>query len=491
MEKEVKVYQILYNTILTQIYTNYLKKGDTLPSLKEICIRYNLGIATVRKALALLQENHYISTSKGKKAVVIYDITNQEHIQKSYESISMRTNSILETYDALTLLLPNLIAKSAAYLPLKNRLTLVHSLAKQESMPLSTEQTLEITELFLQRIFSVMNNPLLTNLYIQANQFIKTPFISGLSFDPPVKKIESPHAFLKTILDSIERKEYAALKEQISNICKLIKEDAAKYLQTLSSQYPAKNTVSFYWLIPRERAPLYGEITKSIMEDITNGVYKNGDYLPSISAISKKYNISEITARSSIALLNSLGLTKTINGKGTQVFPTAYINGKQRLQNPFIQRSLLLLLQSLQIVAITSEVFLLYAVSFLNEANVHKIKDTILHLKKSVPKVSFFSQFVLLRELLEIIPNKVLYNIYKQLFEFITWGRYLQFFYDKDTKLIEEVYSQDLKVLEAFNAGDYSSFIQHVCEQNNRLYHIVRTKLIKLQIDKAQEMPDL
>lgn len=491
MEKETKVYQILYNSILTQIYTNHLKKGDVLPSLKEICTRYNLGISTVRKAIALLQENHYIATSKGKKAVVIYDTANQEHIQKSYESIVMRTASILDTYDALILLLPNLIVKSTAYFPQKKYHELIRLVPDQAGTPLSTEQTLEITELFFYRIFSVMNNSLLTNLYIQANQFIKTPFINGVSYDSPAKTIDSPHHYLKNIVDFMEKEDYVSLKTQITKICQLIKGDAAKYLQALSSQYPVKDSVSFYWLIPRERAPLYGEITKFIMEDITTGHYKNGEFLPSISTLSKKYNISEITARSSIALLNSLGLTKTMNGKGTQVLPTTHIDGKQRLQNPFIQRSLLQLLQSLQIVAITSEPLLSYAIAFLNKENLIKIKKTIHDSKENSTPNNFFSQFVLLRELLEIIPNDVLRNIYKQLFEFITWGRYLQFLQDKNTMLIEQVYQKDLEVLELFYQENYASFIQMACEQTNHLYQIVKTNLVELKLDQALKFPDL
>ena len=72
MEQESLLYKVLYQSILTQIYSGVLRCGDVFPSQSELCQRYQVGITTVRKVIRMLKEEGVICTSAGKRAIVCF-----------------------------------------------------------------------------------------------------------------------------------------------------------------------------------------------------------------------------------------------------------------------------------------------------------------------------------------------------------------------------------------------------------------------------------
>lgn len=64
-------YISLYSEILNSIEAGEIKPGSKLPSEGALMIGYQVSKDTVRKALALLEQNGYIQKAKGKPAVVL------------------------------------------------------------------------------------------------------------------------------------------------------------------------------------------------------------------------------------------------------------------------------------------------------------------------------------------------------------------------------------------------------------------------------------
>jgi len=71
--------------------------------------------------------------------------------------------------------------------------------------------------------------------------------------------------------------------------------------------------------------PLYIQVKDDLEEGIKNGKYPIGSKLPSENALCEKFNVSRITIRKALDLLENRGMTYAVHGKGTFV-KTSVIN---------------------------------------------------------------------------------------------------------------------------------------------------------------------
>ena len=91
MKAETHLYEMVYQSMLTQLYNGTLRCGHSLPSQQELCRQYNIGITTIRKVMRMLEENGFIRTASGKRAVVCFNDKDQAYIStllRRRESIS-------------------------------------------------------------------------------------------------------------------------------------------------------------------------------------------------------------------------------------------------------------------------------------------------------------------------------------------------------------------------------------------------------------------
>lgn len=56
-----------------------------------------------------------------------------------------------------------------------------------------------------------------------------------------------------------------------------------------------------------------------LIREILYGTYPKGSYLPSLPQMERRYGVTLATLRRTLALLEELGLTRSYQGKGTQV----------------------------------------------------------------------------------------------------------------------------------------------------------------------------
>ncbi|HBR02337.1 MAG TPA: hypothetical protein DD738_06980 [Ruminiclostridium sp.] len=68
--------------------------------------------------------------------------------------------------------------------------------------------------------------------------------------------------------------------------------------------------------------PMYIQLADILEDSIINGEYKEEDKLPSENRLCLKYNVSRITARQALSLLEQKKLVYTVQGKGTFVKKT-------------------------------------------------------------------------------------------------------------------------------------------------------------------------
>lgn len=89
--------------------------------------------------------------------------------------------------------------------------------------------------------------------------------------------------------------------------------------------------------------------------------YRLGEFLPSAADLAEEYGVSVITIRRTLVLLGRLGLTETINGRGTRVIPQEESVARQGLQAPAVRKNLKIFLQTVQMLALTGEAVMLAA----------------------------------------------------------------------------------------------------------------------------------
>lgn len=70
--------------------------------------------------------------------------------------------------------------------------------------------------------------------------------------------------------------------------------------------------------------PLYMSIYRDLMEKIVNGEYQEGELLPSESELQQLYNVSRITVRRAMEMLQTDGYVRKGSGKGTFVQSTKH-----------------------------------------------------------------------------------------------------------------------------------------------------------------------
>lgn len=66
-------------------------------------------------------------------------------------------------------------------------------------------------------------------------------------------------------------------------------------------------------------APLYRQLAEHLRQSILEGKWRNGDMIPSESDMMKQYQVSRMTVRQAIALLEQDGLVRKEQGRGTFV----------------------------------------------------------------------------------------------------------------------------------------------------------------------------
>lgn len=82
------------------------------------------------------------------------------------------------------------------------------------------------------------------------------------------------------------------------------------------------------------RTPIYEQIKEQIVLDISRGVLKKDDQLPSLRQLSAQLGLNINTVKRALSELETQGVIYTIAGKGV------FVSGDTESQNMFLQQSL-------------------------------------------------------------------------------------------------------------------------------------------------------
>ena len=80
-----------------------------------------------------------------------------------------------------------------------------------------------------------------------------------------------------------------------------------------------------------KKVPLYYSIMEIIKDSIINGIYPVGSLLPTETEFENQFNVSKITIRKAIELLEMDGYVSKKSGKGTTVIKIGRASCRERV----------------------------------------------------------------------------------------------------------------------------------------------------------------
>lgn len=106
---DLNLYNMAYKHLFNCIHFGLYPTGSSLPTVPELCKTFNVSSSTIHNALRLLQEDHYVSLSQGRSAIVTYDV-NEEECRTEYRTYSYATkDALLDLCDAILMIWPEVM----------------------------------------------------------------------------------------------------------------------------------------------------------------------------------------------------------------------------------------------------------------------------------------------------------------------------------------------------------------------------------------------
>ncbi|MCD2493396.1 GntR family transcriptional regulator [Lacrimispora sp. NSJ-141] len=414
--------RLVYDYYETQIRFGFYKFGDNLPPISQICTVFHLGRGTVRSALAALEKNGYIRNEERKAAAVVFQADLSLFRENAAKYYVPRKEGILDFTESGRLLIVPLWETA-----LRNW---EEERWKQIRRDLNavTPVDVPLTMKFYMIVLSTWDNQLILSLFWEGIRYLRFPYLSG--GDEPKNAIPGLEKDLQKDFVSILKREYEkSFEDMVDNLFFFIEEAPEKYHLTHMEPVP------FRWNICR-RPQIRYVLASQIIREIMDGKYPVGSYLPSLPQMKERYGVSLITVRRVLGLLEALGVTRSFQGKGTQVcmeFTGLDLSGTE------IRGSLELYRESLQLLALTVQDVSLYTLRRVTEEKLKVLQESLFRIRRQ--KQSYLCFDVYLTFLVKECPLAMVRECYEKLTGLASWGRPFTFL-QKRAETPDMIYSE-------------------------------------------------
>ncbi len=339
---DYKLYNVAYKHLLYSIHFGFYPSGSSLPSVVELCKSFGVSRSTIRSALKMLEEERYISRTQGRSAIVTYT-AQTDRCRNEYLTYCQATkDALLDLNSILWMIWPEVVLQGL-------KLCGERELDELSDIAGSMTELAEYPYLeFNYRIIQQLGNPLLLNLYLSTIFFGHcSPTLLGNDAYRQDYMINLRETNTQ-ILALRRAGNYEGLKTLLSRYYRGRIEAMRRFHDLIPTPDIPVEPLLYHWNYYTERPSVGFDLSMKLLREIYTS-YRPMDYLPSVAALSRKSGLPVITVRRAIQILNDIGLTESINGKGTRVIvgsgTTVQIS---RLSNPNMKKVLLPYLQSVQ-----------------------------------------------------------------------------------------------------------------------------------------------
>lgn len=464
---------IIYDYFSSRILFGYFLPGDQLPSIQYICRQFQVNPLTVRTAFNRLREEGVIETTERKCSTVIYQPDEQQ--VRRYRAAFLSRREGMDDMCRNSGILFGPIARLYLQKQTEDSIHQIRSqLKKRKGHPAKQ------VNMFYAEAIRPLNNPLVLNLHWEMVRYLRTPYLQKPANFDDTGAAASEH--IEQMIGYIEAGNVEKAVEAMQVFDRDVTQRFFASLDILLDTPEPVEQIPFEWQIYREHPQLCYTLAAELMSKIDARVYQQDELLPSCQALAQEYGVSLITMRRTLELLNDIRVTETQNGIGTRV-----ISGRLASPPDFshlqIRKCLLILLQAMQISALTCKNVAVHTLSSLDEEGFQALDREIERLMDE--GTAFLSAKTCLRFIGENSPSAFIREVYRQLCLLLQWGHALHMFSQKlDTGGFYKTYSENLQ--EALGHRDIQSFADNLSELMEICVQGTKALLLELGFQEEQ-----
>ena len=440
MKKDNGLRRLVYDYYETRIRFGFYQYGDCLPSIPQICENFHLGRTTVRAALELLEKGNYIRTAERKAASVIFVAGSCQFRENAARYYLPRKEGILDLSEAGKLLFVPLWECALRQWSRERWECILHDLSNiaPGAVPLTVK--------FYMGVLSSWNNQLILNLVWEVIRYLRFPYLSNR---------DEPRITAGELMEVLQGDGISFLKVQFQDIYGRMIDELLDFIGQSAEEFHLESLekVPFRWNIYRRRPQMRYTLVSVIIREILTGIYPVGSYLPSLPQMENKYKVSLTTVRRTLSILEALGVTRSFQGKGTQVFMAPV---EIDFTLPDIREGLRLYRESVQLLALTAGGITQYTLEYVQEGKRKELGDRLMMIQEQKKSYNCFE--VILTFIKEECPLAAVRECYGQMAELITWGYPFMLLRLQDKSLdqrYQECVRQQIKLI---REGDYAAF---------------------------------
>ncbi|WP_040197425.1 GntR family transcriptional regulator [Candidatus Soleaferrea massiliensis] len=404
-------YRFVYQYYASRCHFGYFHKGDILPPIKQLCDKFQVSRQTIRNAFAQLQQDGYLSVSAGRRTTVVYDAS-EEKIENDIKAYYLARKAVMLDLNRTTmLLLAPMFEEGCRLLSAED----LQRFGRIAALPDTEVSYLSLVCCFT--MLGKLQNPLAVDLANEIVLYFQFPCLQK-AIDSYAEEREYSRKAIDRIAACCHQNDRQGLLEVYLQLQDQYYRAMKDYILPPQTDKTAVVQIPFHWQGYYGRPQYCYSLVLRLMRRVEEGICKEGALLPSFSAMAEEYGVSFSTVRRAVDLSNSLGITKSINGVGTQIAFSA--PDTEKLRQPAILRNFDILFYSIQMITLSCDKVIGAAFSAISQSKRNAILDDLRHSVQSGKPHRLL--YVSIHHLLDVYPLASIREICERLYEYLFWG---------------------------------------------------------------------
>ncbi|MCB6200472.1 GntR family transcriptional regulator [Extibacter muris] len=457
MDQYMELQQVVYHILKTQIQIGIYRQGERLPTMEDACRLFQVSIRTIRTAYQNLQKDGCITISKRTGVKVKADYSPQDIERNIQIFFSGRRDALIDLSRSMRLLLG-----TAQWLGFQNAspelLDSMEALVKREDI-LPSHKMIQL----LRQIYGTLHNDMLIRLVFQTLMFYQAPFMTFLDIPNKPTPQDNP---LPQMIDLCRERKWDELRTTVDAFLDHLSDRLCRFYDSGVYMPSSKEQLSFRWSGYKKASQICYTLAMELLNGVARNTYPEGTYLPSAKKLAEEKQVSVITVRRALAVLNDIGAMRSVNGVGTQVRPLAEVTEHCDFSQPVVRGRLWDFAQSLQLLALSCKEVSRITVASLSPDGAVQFENRLLLLRHiGQDKLAVYGILELISHL---APYAAVRTVYTELYRQLLWGYALRGI-DKVTEVSKACYHSCLDYfldcLRRQDAGGFAAKMEDILFQ--------------------------
>lgn len=340
-------YSLIYRFFASQIEFGYYQNGDILPTVEQLQKAYHAASKTVRNAYLQLQEDGYISVSAGRRTVVVYDSTPEECRRNRQRYYLARRDAILAMNTALSPIVVPLLREGCRRLDRQDMRRIKELAAELEA------GNFYFSFYCGRAMILALKNHLALGLFNELVSFYQFPH-TMLQREPAAERSKQFQELSSQTVAACDSGDPHQLCGAYLRLQSFLYDTIMEYIEQGERELPPQEQIPFVWRVYQDRPQVCYSVSAELIGQIYNDrKYEAGGFLPPYKAMNQAFDVSYITIRRVVELLEQFGVVRAIHGVGTQVVELTPDTVRHQMQSPTVRKLLVRAQEAMQLICIT------------------------------------------------------------------------------------------------------------------------------------------